>query len=207
MDRSVVLSFFFLVALSRADTHFPTDPTEISLLEQALHPHGQSPLKLSSKDLDDPNKLSKLAAKLEKMGTQATSKSKRKDKKKRRLFLKKIFGGINSAGASIGKLASPLTSFVGVNSDNQKDYVNAGLGAMTLGLGMLHKKRADKKFNRIHAILEHKFHLNNLYLDSIGVQNDNAQFVDKMLARVVKKVEKTRSAVLAKIHASANPMS
>jgi hypothetical protein len=207
MHKPVVLSFFFLVALSRANTRFPTDINELELLEKSLVPAKRSTPKLSEKDLDDPDKLTDLVAKLEKMGTNPSPKSKRKDKKKRRLFLNSLMSGINNNAEGIGKLLGHATSFVGVDNNTRKDFVNTGLGGLTLGLGLLHKQNREKKYKRIYGILEHKYHLNNLYLDSIGVQNDNALFVDKMLSRVLRKVVKTRSVVLAKIHASVNPMS
>lgn len=205
MPKSVVLTFL-LVALVAAETRFPTDINELNLLQQNLMPKKRRSTKLSAKDLEDPSKLTQLAARLEKMGYESPKK-RRNDKKKRKLLLGNLLHNVNDQFEGIGKLTAPVLGFLGVNNNDRKDYVNVGLGGAALGLGLYQKKHREAEFKRIYSILEHKYHLNNLYLDSIGTQNDNAQFVGKVLSRVLSKVVKTRKAVLAKIHASVNPMS
>ncbi len=121
--------------------------------------------------------------------------------------MEKVLKPINDKTDIIGSLSKPVGKFVGIDYEDRRDTVNAGLGIAMAGLGMYNKKSRASHFQKVYAILEHKYHLNNLYLDSIQKQNINAEYSGKTLHRIFSKVSKTRKAVLEKIHASINPLS
>lgn len=206
MRRTLVLALICLVGGALADMRFPTNFLEIQNLEKALSPKGAKTPKLTKADLDNPDKLEQLANELEKMAGAPSPQTKKREKKRRQLFLKSVLKSVNDKAEMVGDLVKPVGKFLGVDFENRRDSVNTGMGLATMGIGHFLKKGKQARYQRMYAIMEHKYHLNNLYLDSIGHQNTNADYADKVLSRVLNKVVKTRKAVLAKIHASINPM-
>lgn len=206
MRRTLVLALICLVGGALADVRFPTNLIEIQNLEKALSPKGPKTPKLTKADLENPDKLEKLANELEQMAGAPSPMAKKREKSKRKLFLNGVLKAINDKSEMVGNLVKPVAKFVGTDFEDRRDTVNAGMGLATLGIGAFLKKGRNARYQKLYAIMEHKYHLNNLYLDSIGHQNVNADYAQKMLGRVLGKVTKTRKAVLAKIHASINPL-
>lgn len=205
MQRTVVAILACLLGAAAA-ARFPTDISELREFESALHSKGPSVQSFSEKDLEDPDKLTKLAKDLEQLAHAPGPKAARRQRNKRQLFLKRIIENVNGQADKIGRLVKPVPAFLGVDFNNNRDHVNAGYGTAALALGLVNKHRRSVNFNRMHNILEHKFHLNSLFLDSINKQNSNAEYSGKVLKRVARKVVKTRKAILGKIHASINPL-
>lgn len=206
MHRTVLATLLCLLGAAAALSKFPTDLNELTEFERLLAPKGATIKKLDAKDLDDPDKLTQLADQLERMAKAPGKKSARRQRNKRQLFLKSAMQSVNAQGHTFGKIVKPVPEFFGVDFNSPRDTINTGLGLGALALGVINKKNREGKFQRMYAILEHKYHLNNLYLDSIHHQNSNAHYASKVLRRVAGKVIKTRKAILGKIHASINPL-
>lgn len=207
MKVTVFLTLFCLLNAAFGSSKFPTNIADIEQLETAILPKSASVHKFDKKDLDDPEKLTKLADELEKLAGGQSPLETKKEKRRRKLFMDKVLKPINDKTEIVGNLAKPIGKFLGVDYDDRRDSVNSGLGLTMAGLGYMNMKNRASAFQRIYGILEHKYHLNNLFLDSIQKQNSNAEYSGKTLHRIFSKVAKTRKAVLAKIHATINPLS
>ena len=205
MSLKIVVLLIILCSAVHLETKFPTDIDELRWIKNALKSKKKKKATFTKQDLDDPDKLQKLLEKIEKIEKDGPETPKAK-KAKRKLQISQIVTPMNDQFNSIGKLISPFPNFLGVDYNNRKDFVNTGIGATALMTGLWNKRYRENKNKNLLGILENKFHLNNLYLSSIEVQNNNAQLSHKMLMRTLAKVGKTRKELLSKIHGSLNPM-
>ena len=208
--------FFFIFLLlgigSLCQSNFPTDLNELNALESTINPT-TVPSGITKDQLDDPNVLKKLSEEVSQYARAQNIQSKKRkfknrDHKKRQLLsFHDATVPFSKNAATLSRLVSPVTKFLGVNYDDlPRDHRSAGLGIGTALMGRYNKFRRGKKYQRMSDIMENKFHLNALYINSIDEQNSLTNFTEKMLERINNKVTKTRASVLAKIHAAINPL-
>ena len=205
MSSKIILLLIILISIVHLETKFPTDIDELKWMKGELGSKKKKKATFTKKDLDNPDKLEELLEKIEKIQENGPETPKPK-RSKRKLEIKDIFNSLNNEFNRIGTLVEPATKIVGVESSSRKDFVNTGTGVAALLSGLWNNNYRQKRTNNIFSVLENKYHLNNLYLNSIEVQNSNAQISAKMLSRCLRIVTKTRKEILSKIHASINPL-
>ena len=205
MSSKIVLLLFILFSTIHLETKFPTDIDELKWIKGELISKKKKKATFSKQDLENPDKLEQLLQKIEKIQQNGPETTKPK-RSKRKLGIEQILGPLNDQFNSIGKLISPIPNFAGVDYSTRRDYVNTGTGAVAMLSGLWNNSYRAKKSKNMLSVLTNKYHLNNLYLNSIQIQNTNAQLSEKMLSRCLGRVSKTRREILSKIHANLNPM-
>ena len=209
--KAKFFAFFLLISLSlHEESLFSNELNELDEAESMIGPQKKPEKKLTKMDLQNPEVMGKLEKEIEKQAM-SMSNGKNKNKKSRKLQLpvnlKSMLNPPNKLAFTFGNLLKPITEFAGVQSDTSRDVINTGYGLGTAFLGNYNNRHRERKFTNMNAILENKYHLNDLFIKSIQEQNSNNFLSQKMLERIETKVTRTRKTVLAKVHAVINPLS
>ena len=193
------------MCLTLAEAPFPTSMEEINSVENNFI--------IPLKQLNEMN-LQQLNSKANSNANLRTGRTlKKNNNNKRKLDLNDIQNTIASITNGIADKFSPIGQFaqipaeqLGVTLNRPIDKTGLGLGMAAFATGLFNSKNLEQQTQDMMKVLENKYHLNNLFLDSIEKQNVDAQFSGTALKRTLKRVTGLRKSILAKIHAVANPL-
>ena len=215
MNRKLLIVYFIL-GIAVTESQIPTSLQEIESFERLFEEksNGDSIPEQKQMEPTESEKFQSLINKIEdSKRTDSRFERMKYKKNKRSLLLAEagdLIGNTVESVATpfqpIGRMIEPITQLAGVENRDDGDAKALGLGTAAFGLGLLNKMQRDATFEELFKVIENKYHLNNLFLDSIQKQNVQAEFSDKSLRKIVKRVDKLRESLLAKIHSASNPL-
>ena len=204
MESLKLLRLMLLISLTTAMVEFPTSFEEIEKIEHLLNQStAQIPNNISQNTKNVQNrKMKQLLREL---------KKEQKGKKNRRLDFTEQFADVvskisHNVGSGVGGVGKPVFDLVGGKYSQGVDQDMTGLGLEALGTGYVTYTLERDEIDKMMSVLENKYHLNTLFIESINKQNVDAEFAQKTLKKTVGKVTKMKKFMVHKITEMANPL-